>query len=98
MTDADRHWRYGLAAMLILSCAILGGFVIFHPVPEANQRMVDTLFGGLITVTGNAVLKAIDAARSVEDAATINRQSSALAASTSGPSGAANDPIHVEPQ
>lgn len=97
MTDADRHWRYALAAMLIIASFALGMAVIFHAVPADNQRMVDTLFGGLVTITGNAVLKAIDAARVVEDAATIKQQSAQLADARPAdtPSGRPGDPISV---
>lgn len=97
MTDPDRHWRYALAAMLIVSTVALGFAVIFNPVPEANQRLVDTLFGGLLPVTANAVTKAIDAARSVEDASTIKQQSAQLADArpADGPSGRPGDPLAV---
>jgi len=97
MTDADRHWRYALAAMLIVSTVALGFAVIFHPVPESSQRLVDALFGGLLPITGNAVTKAIDAARAVEDASTIKQQSAQLAGTqpTDGPSGRPGDPIAV---
>ena len=97
MTDADRHWRYALAAMLIISTVALGMAVIFHAVPEGSQRIVDALFGGLLPITGNAVSKAIDAARAVEDASTIKQQSAQLAGAqpVDGPSGRPGDPIAV---
>jgi hypothetical protein len=97
MTDADRHWRYALAAMLILASFALGMAVVFHAVPADNQRMVDTLFGGLVTITGNAVIKAIDGARVVEDAKTISQQSAQLADArpADAPSGRSGDPLAV---
>lgn len=78
----DKHWRYGLAAMLIVCSFSLGMVCVFFTIPEGNQRLLDALFGGLITITGNAVLKAIDAARSVQDSQTISTMSGQVAAST----------------
>ena len=97
MTDADRHWRYGLAALLIVSTVGLGFAVICHAVPEASQRLVDALFGGLLPITANAVTKAIDAARSVEDASTIKQQSAQLADARPAdvPTGRPGDPVAV---
>lgn len=95
--DTDKHWRYGIAALLILSTVALGFAVIFTVVPEPNQRLVDALFGGLLPITANAVTKAIDAARSSDDAATIKAQSERLASApaSEGPSGTPDDPVSV---
>lgn len=99
MTDADRHWRYALAAMLIVSTVALGFAVIFHAIPTDSQRIVDALFGGLLPITGNAVSKAIDAGRSLADAATIKGQSEQLGAASppqpEGPVGTPSDPVSV---
>lgn len=67
----DKHWRYALAMALIVCSFTLGMVCVFQTIPEGNQRLLDALFGGLITITGNAVLKAIDAARGVQDSQTI---------------------------
>lgn len=105
MSDADKHWRYALAAMLIVASFTLGMVCVFQTIPEGNQRLLDALFGGLITITGNAVLKAIDGARAIEDAATIKSQSDQLAGSS--PTAAVQDvrvtntetdPVPTEPQ
>ena len=96
MTDADRHWRYAIAAMLILAVFAIAMVVAWHSVPETSQRILDTLTGGLIGAMTLAAQKAIDGARAVADAATIKEQSNALGATVSGPSGTANDPVHVE--
>lgn len=97
MTDADRHWRYGLAAMLIIITFILGMGVIFKAVPSDSQRIVDGLFGGLLPIVSNAVLKAIDGSRALEDAHTIKQQSAQLADArpADGPSGRPGDPLAV---
>lgn len=80
--DIDKHWRYALAAMLIVASFSLGMVCVFVSIPEGNQRLLDALFGGLITITGNAVLKAIDAARGVQDSQTIQNLGNQVAAST----------------
>jgi len=78
----DKHWRYALAMALIVCSFSLGMVCVFQTIPEGNQRLLDALFGGLITITGNAVLKAIDAARGVQDSQTIQSLGNQVAAST----------------
>ena len=78
----DKHWRYALAMALIVASFTLGMVCVFVSIPEGNQRLLDALFGGLITITGNAVLKAIDAARGVQDSQTIQNMSNQVAASS----------------
>jgi hypothetical protein len=90
----DKHWRYGLAMALIISSFTLGMVCVFFTIPEGNQRLLDALFGGLITITGNAVLKAIDAARGVRDSQTIQSLGDQVAAATP-PLPAGTDPAVV---
>lgn len=96
MPDADRHWRYAIAAMLILSVFIIALVVAWKTVPETSQRILDTLTGGLIGAMTLAVQKAIDGARTLDDAATIKQQSAQLANTSPGPSGTPEDPLSVE--
>ena len=78
----DKHWRYALAMALIVASFSLGMVCVFFTIPEGNQRLLDALFGGLITITGNAVLKAIDAARGVRDSQTIQSLGDQVAAAS----------------
>ncbi|MBY9062291.1 hypothetical protein K7957_05025 [Sphingomonas yunnanensis] len=97
MTDTDRHWRYVLATMLILAVAGIAVLVAYRTVPEASQRLLDTLAGGLIGAMTLAVQKAIDGARAAADAVTIERQSAQLADSRPAdvPTGRPGDPVAV---
>jgi hypothetical protein len=87
--------------MLILSVFAIGMVVAWHSVPESSQRILDTLTGGLIGAMTLATQKSIDGARAVADAATIKDQAAQLGAAmppSDGPSGRADDPVHVEAQ
>lgn len=96
MPDTDRHWRYAIAAMLIVSVVVIAIMVALKTVPETSQRILDTLTGGLIGAMTLAVQKSIDGARTLDDAATIKQQSAQLANTTPGPSGTPEDPVSVE--
>lgn len=96
MPDTDRHWRYAIAAMLIIAVFTIGIVVAWHTVPETSQRILDTLTGGLIGAMTLAVQKAIDGARTLGDAATIKAQSEQLGTSSpTMPSGTPDDPVAV---
>lgn len=99
MADHDRHWRYAIAAMLIVVVFAIALVVAWHTVPETSQRILDTLTGGLIGAMTLAVQKAFDGARTLDDAATIKAQSAQLANSTGPtmPSGTPDDPVSVTP-
>lgn len=63
MTDVDRHWRYGIAVMLIVGYVGLAAISFFHQVPAANTRFVDGFFTGLGPIVGAAVTAVLNIGR-----------------------------------
>ncbi|RYY14015.1 MAG: hypothetical protein EON55_09205 [Alphaproteobacteria bacterium] len=63
MTDVDRHWRYGIAVLLIAGYVGLAGISFFHQVPPANTRFVDGFFTGLGPIVGAAVTAVLNIGR-----------------------------------
>ncbi len=63
MTDVDRHWRYGIAVILIVGYVGLAAISFFHQVPSNNTRFVDGFFTGLGPIVGAAVTAVLNIGR-----------------------------------
>lgn len=63
MTNVDRHWRYGIAVLLIGGYVGLAAISFFHQVPPANTRFVDGFFTGLGPIVGAAVTAVLNIGR-----------------------------------
>lgn len=63
MTDIDRHWRYGIAVVLIVGYVGLAAISFFHAVPANNTRFVDGFFTGLGPIVGAAVTAVLNIGR-----------------------------------